>query len=186
MHSSSERRVAFSHELLKTFAAVPVASALLVREDQPAGHAEALVRLGFAVEVRVPVAEKALVERELIAHHPGPLSWSVHAIGEPLAEAAFDWVVWALPADPSPGAIAAELARIRTALRPGGWCYLFSPEGSVASEDQAASTARPYAPRHLTAWADTAQLVEAATPWYVAEEEALHAIYRRVESDTPV
>ncbi|NBB88099.1 MAG: hypothetical protein GVY12_18020 [Bacteroidetes bacterium] len=177
--------MAFSHELLKTFAAVPVASPVLVREDQPTGHAVALLQLGFAVHARVPEADQASVERRLIAHQAPVATWDVEAIGMPLPQTAFDWAVWALPSTLDPYAPVDELKRIRSALRPGGWCYLFSPEGSVPSDNDSESSAPPYTPRRLATWADTARLAEASAPWRVPKEEALHAIYRRVESDTP-
>ncbi|NBC00432.1 MAG: hypothetical protein GVY15_06195 [Bacteroidetes bacterium] len=178
--------MAFSHELLKTFAAVPVASRILIREDQPTGHAIALLQLGFAIHVRVPAADRASVERRLIAHQTPASTWSVETIGAPLPRASFDWAVWALPDTLADPAGADELKRIRSALCPGGWCYVLSPEGSVPSGNESAASEAPYTPRRLTAWADTARLAEASAPWHVAAEEALHAMYRRVESDTPV
>ena len=184
--SSTEKRVAFSHELLKTFAAVPVASRVLIREDQPTGHAVALLQLGFAVHVRVPDADQASVDRRLIAHQALASTWDVKTIGEPLPPAAFDWAVWALPDTLDHHAAADELRRIRSALRPGGWCYVLSPEGSVPSDNGVEPSVVLYTPRRLATWADTARLAEASAPWHVPEEEALHAIYRRVESDTPV
>jgi len=184
--SSTEKHVAFSHELLKTLAAVPVASRILLREDQPTGHAVALLQLGFDTHVRVPAADRASVERRLIAHQAPASTWNVEAIGTPLPPSSFDWAVWALPDTLADHAIADELKRIRSALCPGGWCYMLSPEGSVPSGNEEEPSGAPYTPRRLTAWADTARLAEASAPWHVAAEEALHAIYRRVESDTPV
>lgn len=181
--------MAFSHELLRTFAAVPVASRVLVREDRPAGHAEALVQLGFHVQARVPAAEKESLRHRMIACQPSAATWRVLAIGAPLPEAAYDWTVWALPDAPAPGGLAEELKRIRSALRPGGWCYVLTPEGVAPPGDPPdqpmKASATLYTPHRLAAWADTARLAEASAPWHVAQEGALHAIYRRVESDTP-
>ena len=184
--SSTEKRVAFSYELLKTFAAVPVASRVLIREDQPTGHAVALLQLGFAVHVRVPNADQAPVERRLIAHQAPASTWDVKTISEPLPPSVFDWAVWALPDTLDQRAAANELKRIRSALRPGAWCYVLSPEGSVPFDGDGEPSAPSYTPRRLARWANAARLAEASAPRHVPEEEALHAIYRRVESDTPV
>lgn len=169
-----------SDQLLKTFAAVPVGSDVLIWDVSPEPYAEVLLQLGFAIDLRVPGASDA-AERRLIASGMAADRWNVASQTEPLSDDAFDWVVWVLPdAPPSDGP--AVLSRLRSALRPGGWCYACTAPDLRVTEESTG----PYTPQLLETWGNGAQMAEAQAPTRVPDEDALHGIYRRVEADTPL
>ena len=144
--------------LLRTMAAVPPASRVLVLTGGLENPAEPLAQLGFAV-CRSPAAE--------VGTH---------------ADAQFDWVVAVLErADPE------VLREVRRVLKPGGWVYAAVPaveaeaERHPPGEDLSAEEkvgARMAAAR--LAEAQPAQRAEARG------RALVQAIYRRVEPGTPV
>ena len=196
------------NHLLRTLAAAPPDQRVLLRG--PAGDgcvAHPLARLGFEVHA-APWTDDAArrVQEAVQAERAEPAGASagaeaassgeaqtapVYATAAPLGalpypEGHFGWVVVRGPADgggapavqeASPaGQWQALLEEARHYLRPGGWVFVMA--ALVEEEDGGAS------PEVLDRAAEQAQLAEAEAPEHT-EAGALHAIYRRVEADTP-
>jgi len=174
-----------SDELLRTFAAVPVDSTVLVYDAHAAPHGEVLLQLGFTVDLRVPGAVTEAAEQRLIATDANPARWAVQSHEASLPLDRYDWIVWQLPPEP-PTDAGLSLKRFRSALRPGGWCYVCTPGRVEALKSAPEGRAASYSPEVLADWAAQADLAEAVAPRWVVDEASLHAIYRRVEADTPL
>ncbi len=169
--------LAFSRELLKTFAAVPVGQRVLVVNDSPNGDAEALLQLGFNVEVLPTEGAQDNIQNRLIALSPDDSRWRVLNSNHELTSERYHWVIYQMP-DAGDVKPVDDLSLYRESLRSGGWIYLRCP----LSEANAKAT---YSPRLLQHWVQDANLAEASAPWHVSDENELHAIYRRVDEDTP-
>lgn len=192
-----------SDHLLRTLASVPPTDCVLDLGCGGGRHTVPLARLGFdlhacdAAEEAVARARSRLAEvidpgeaeRRVVRAHPS-------ALGYP--DAFFDWVVvydvYASVA--SREALLDALAETRRVLKPGGWVYLTVPalpdDLDLSGADAGYAGDSPlqfrFTPETLGEIMGEATFAEAQPPQPVREggRPLLHAIYRRVEADTPV
>ena len=192
------------NHLLRTLAAVPIGQRVLLRGSATEGLARPLAQMGFEVHagtwtdaaarhVQEAFDEEAgsKAERQEKRRDPGRAA-PVYATAAPLRtlpypEAHFGWVVARPPAPEGSTArelregLQALLEEARHHVRPGGWVYVLAP----AAEDRAPVA---FTSAMLNEAAQQATLAKAEAP---ARAEGrgravVHAIYRRVEKDTPV
>ena len=189
-----------SDRLLRTMAAVPVSSTVLLLGG--AGqHAHPLLRLGFPVHACDPRTEAVEASRRHVADLIGEDEATTCVRTADLTaleylDDAFDWViiyraeVWTEAAD----SFRTLLAEARRLLNPGGWCYVTVPAQKVDAEAEARSSgdgapdpetdgAPLFSIAHLEAQRAAVGLAEAEEPTLVREQDGprVHAIYRRVE-----
>lgn len=191
------------NHLLRTMAAVPTGQRVLLRGTEEGRLARPLAQLGFEVHAAPWTDEAARRVQEAVegaddqpAKGPsasGPERTApVYATAAPLRAlpypgAHFGWVVAQMPqpedgvAAESQEALQALLEEARHHLRPGGWVYVVAP----AAETDALPA---FTPETFNRAARQAALAEAEAPARAEtrnQQAVLHAIYRRVEDDTP-
>jgi SAM-dependent methyltransferase len=185
-----------SDHLLRMLAAVPVSSSILDLGCGTGRHTEPLLRLGFPVHACDPRPEAVEATRDRVAEliEEGEVETTVQvtsldSIDYP--EKTFNWVVadrgeiYASTDD----ALHTLLVESRRVLAPGGWLYLTLPappsDGDVGSM---ASNGVVFSIETLEALRKDAHLAEAREPSRIEEEgqSRIRALYRRVESQTPL
>ena len=181
--------------LLRTLAAVAPGQRILLRGPEDARVARPLSRMGFEVHaatwtesaarsVQEAVEAPEAVETQEPSRSSGGASRApVYATAAPAQalpypEGHFGWVVTRVPrpAEASEGELVelleAVLEEARHHLRPGGWVFILMPKGKA-----------PLTSETLDATAVEVGLAEAEAPASAGAQ--VHAIYRRVEDDTP-
>jgi len=190
-----------SDRLLRTMAAVPVSSPVLLLGSPAGQHAHPLLRLGFPVHACDPRPAAVEASRHHVADLLGEKEAAncvrtaeLPALDYP--DDAFDWViiyraeVWGDDAD----TFRALLDEARRLLKPGGWCYVTVPAQPIDTEAETRSSgdgapepdpddAPLFSMAHLEAQRAAVDLAEAEAPTLVREHDGprVHAIYRRVE-----
>jgi SAM-dependent methyltransferase len=186
-----------SDHLLRMLAAVPVSSSILDLGCGEGRHTEPLLRLGFPVHACDPRTEAVTATRDRVAEliEEGAVETTVQvtpldAIDYP--EETFNWVVadraeiYASTED----ALRTLLAESRRVLAPGGWLYLTLP--APPSEEDAPETVSSngvaFSIETLETLRKEAHLAEAREPSRieVQGQSRIRALYRRVESQTPL
>lgn len=201
--TSTESQASPSDHLLRTLAAVPVSSQMLVLGCGAGRQTEALLRLGFPVHACDPhpqtVEEVRSRVRDLIGDETVQncvQEASLDSLDYP--EASFDWVVADraevfIKSDEDLGVLFEHSRRL---LTPGGWLYVSVPgvgdsEESSSSGDEEGGTDGKNSPRFTVERVEEhrtkANLKEASPPNLVQEQGGprVRAIYRRVEPHTP-
>jgi SAM-dependent methyltransferase len=181
-----------SDHLLRTLAAVPVASQILDLGCGRGRHTEPLLRLGFPVHACDPRPEAVEATRARIADLIEDDSAETVVQVTPLdalddPDATFDWVV----ADRAEAYVgdAADLERLlvasRRLLKPGGWLYITLP--AVPEGAERADAAGAFTIDALERRRRAADLAEAGDPARVEDgpRPRLRALYRRVDPQTP-
>jgi len=187
---SSHEPKAPSDHLLRTLAAVPVASQMLDLGCGHGRHTEALLRLGFPVHACDPRPEAVEATRARIADLIEADSAETVVQVTPLdalddPDATFDWVV----ADRAEAYVGGDedlgglLAACRRLLKPGGWLYLTLP----AAPEEGAAPASAFTLEALEHHRQGADLAEADEPARIEDggTPRLRALYRRVDPQTP-
>jgi len=187
---SSSEPTAPSDHLLRTLAAVPVASRILDLGCGRGRHSEPLLRLGFPVHACDPRPEAVEATRDRVSDLIEADSAETVVQVTPLeaieyADATFDWVV----ADRAETyvddgeALQVLLAESRRVLKPGGWLYLTLPAASDEREDPASAFTLDALDRSRR----DADLAEAGDPSRIDDGSIprLRALYRRVDPQPP-
>jgi len=187
---SSHDPKAPSDHLLRTLAAVPVASQMLDLGCGHGRHTEPLLRLGFPVHACDPRPEAVEATRTRIADLIEADSAETVVQVTPLdaldyPDATFDWVV----ADRAEAYVGDEddlavlLAESRRVLKPGGWLYVTLPAAPEQGEAPASAFTLDALQRHRR----DADLAEAGDPSRIedAPSPRLRGLYRRVDPQTP-
>lgn len=186
-----------SDRLLRTLAAVPVASSILDLCCGGGEHTEALLRLGFPVHACDPRSEAVRETRNRVrALLDGDTaekcvrSASLDDLDE--IDISFDWVVGSHPEAffDSDDELVHLLSAVRSLLVPGGWFYLILPasvhsNGSTSTNGQSSKQRDDgWSASELKVDRLDTSLVEARSPERVEEHGTarIHAIYRRVEA----
>jgi SAM-dependent methyltransferase len=191
-------------------AAVPVNSYVLDLGCGAGRHTEPLLRLGFPVHGCDPDAEAVYAARERVAEVVGEEDAencvqvaALDAMDYP--DDAFDWVI-AYEGErfgTDAASIHQLLVEARRMLKPGGWAYVAFPAApaDIDEQERTAGDGAPPAPDApadapdgsvsidlLEAQQERAGFATASAPEVVEEagEVRVRAIFRRVESNTPV
>jgi len=180
-----------SDHLLRTLAAVPVASQILDLGCGYGRHTEPLLRLGFPVHACDPRPEAVEATRARVADLLEGDSAETVVQVTPLdaldyPDATFDWVV----ADraetyvESASDLEVLLAEGRRLLKPGGWLYITLP---AAPADGEAPAGPAFSLEALERYRQEADLAEAGDPSRLEDGPSprLRALFRRVEPQTP-
>lgn len=170
-----------SHHLLRVLAAVPVSSRILDLGCGDGVHAEALCRLGFAVNAcDLDESAVATTRGRLAAAGFDSAADEVRqlSIGDfDYDPDTFDWIVAFRPESyvATPDDLTKLLNETRPLIKPGQWMYLALPNRDA------------FTPELLAESAEAAGWAEASAPEVVEEqgESLVRAIYRRVEPGTP-
>lgn len=190
-----------SDQLLRTMAAVPVSSSILLLGCNAGQHAHPLLRLGFPVHACDPRPQAVQDTRQAVASLLGndEAETCVREGDLPtleLPDETFNWVVvyraevWGDEAE----TFRTLLVEARRVLKPGGWCYVSVPaqEGDLDADAQTSANgqwtadADADAPLFSMAALDThrseAGFAEAEAPRIVRETDGprIHAIFRHV------
>ncbi len=171
--------------LLRTLAAVPASSRILDLECGVGARLRPLARLGFEVWACDADEEAVEATRRALAESVGEAAARERvAVGTPGAvgydDAFFEWVVacGVYQRAERQGALRGMFAEGRRVLKPGGWVY------AVVRAENGSTL---LAPDRLDASMEAAGLRPAEAPAEAAAGGGrfVHAIYRRVEGDTP-
>jgi len=187
--SSSDPKAPSDH-LLRTLAAVPVASQILDLGCGRGRHTESLLRLGFPVHACDPRPEAVEATRDRVADLIEADSAETVVQVTPLdgieyPDATFDWVV----ADRAETyvddgeALEVLLEESRRVLNPGGWLYITLP----AAPEEGTASASAFTLDGLDQYRRDADLAEAGDPSRIEDGPTprLRALYRRVDPQTP-
>ncbi len=174
--------------LLRALAAVPASSRILDLECGAGARLRPLARLGFEVWACDADEEAVEAARRVLAAFAGEAVARKRVdlvdVDAPVAlgygDASFDWVVacGAYQQAESEDALRNMLAETHRVLKPGGWVYV-----AVSAEGISAL----HTPDRLDTFMEEAGLVPAEAPAGATAGGApiVHAMYRRVEVDTP-
>lgn len=179
--------------LLRTFAAIAPGTRVLDLGCGDGVRAEALARLGFAVDAVDDDPARGARERVGAADAHAAVIHAPDLAAVPFDDARYDWAVLGeeIAHLGSREAVVAVLAEARRLLTPGGWLYVIVPGVPEATNPHAPAAAYAadsapvftFTPETLTDLAAEAGLVVAERARR-GEGERVHAIFRRVESGT--